>query len=471
MRPVIEKGSSNGIIPAPVFFAPGAGSFSLAGATVSGELSAYTAGLLDLPVTDVGSIHLELGVSPAKGGYYLTVTQAGIRIEADATAGLFAGVQTLRQLASDGEVPVVRIEDHPRFEYRGAMLDVTRHFFSVADVKRYIDGIALLKLNFLHLQLTDDQGWRIEITSWPELTRTSATTQVGGNGGGFYSQQDYREIVEHAASRFVTIVPEIDMPGHTNAAIVAYPALGDVPAEPYEGIEVGFSSLAIRKEGTYAFVDDVIREVAALTPGPYLHIGGDESLATTEEDFLAFVERSSAIAAFYGKTPIGWHELGQSRRLPPGTIGQYWGFTTAQEGAADLARSFVEQGGQIIMSPADVAYLDIKYDEDSPHGLDWANGPTSVRQAYEWDPASIVPGIGDEHVLGVEAPIWTETMSTIDQVEFMSFPRLAAIAEIAWSPRAGRTWNDFEQRLAWLGRVWDAAGTRFYRAPGIPWHD
>lgn len=404
-------------------------------------------------------------------GYTLEIDAAGIRIAAADEAGAFYARQTLLQLVVDGRVPFATIEDHPRFAYRGAMLDVARHFFTVAEVERYIDDIALLKINHLHLHLTDDQGWRIEIESWPELTRAGATTQVGGGGGGFYTQDEYRRIVEHAASRFVTIVPEIDMPGHTNAAIVAYPELGDAPAEPYEGIEVGFSSLAIRSERTYGFVDDVVREVAALTPGPYLHLGGDESLATTDDDFLFFVARATAIAANHGKTLIGWHEMGRSTDLPTGTIGQYWSFTTPQPGAAEHTLSFVEQGGSVIMSPADVAYLDMKYDEHSRLGLVWAEGPTSAPDAYGWGPAAIVPGVGEEQLLGVEAPLWSETLATIDDVEEMAFPRLAAIAEIAWSPRAERDWAEFAPRLAAFGRVLDAAGISYTRVPEVDWRD
>lgn len=408
------------------------------------------------------------GELPAEG-YVLEIDDDGVHIEAADDVGRFYASQTLRQLTATGAAPHVRIVDYPRFTYRGAMLDVARHFFSVADVKRYIDAIALLKINHLHLHLTDDQGWRIHLDSWPELTGVGASTQVGGGGGGFYTKSEYREIVEFAASRFVTVVPEIDMPGHTNAAISAYPELGEAPVEPYEGIEVGFSSLAIGRESTYTFIEDLVREIAELTPGPYLHLGGDESLSTSDEDFLHFIARATALGAASGKTIVGWHEMGRSRQLPPGTIGQYWSFTTPQEGAAEHTRSFVDQGGRVIMSPADVAYLDMSYESDAALGLVWANGPTSLEQAYNWDPAAIIPGLGDEQILGVEAPLWTETLDTMDQVEEMAFPRMAAIAEIAWSPRAeaGRessgvteSFADFVSRLRSLTALWDAAGIR-----------
>ncbi|MDP3209387.1 MAG: family 20 glycosylhydrolase [Rhodoglobus sp.] len=463
------------VVPRPVQVDLSHGSFPVADGSVTGPLAAYAAEVLGMRVVESGAtVNLVLGETPTPGGHTIEIVPTGIRVEADATAGLFAAIQTLRQLATrtPGALPCLRIEDHPRFAYRGAMLDVARHFFSVADVKRYIDDIALLKLNYLHLHLTDDQGWRLEILSRPDLTRRGATTQVGGaNGrtGLFYSQDDYREIVAYAVSRFVTIVPEIDIPGHTNAAIVAYPELGETATEPYEGIEVGFSSLAIASEETYAFVEDVLREVAALTPGPYLHLGGDESLATSDTDFLLFIARVTSIAAKFGKTLIGWHEMGRSPDLPAGTVGQYWSFTTPQEGAAEHTLSFVQQGGAVILSPADVAYLDIKYDADAELGLLWANGPTSLEESYRWEPTEIIPGLHESEILGIEAPIWTETITTLDQLQFMAFPRLAAVAELAWSPRGDRSFDEFAPRLSALARLWDATGTNYFRAPGVDW--
>ncbi|MEQ1736686.1 MAG: family 20 glycosylhydrolase, partial [Rhodoglobus sp.] len=395
------------VVPRPVQVGLSHGSFPTADATVSGPLADYAAEVLGLGVVATGAtVELVLGEVSTPGGHTIEITTTGVRIAADAPAGLFAALQTLRQLAAcapTGSLPCCTIEDHPRFAYRGAMLDVARHFFSVADVKRYIDDLALLKINYLHLHLTDDQGWRLEVLSRPELTRLGATTQVGGAGGRgglFYTQDEYREIVSHAASRFVTIVPEIDMPGHTNAAIVAYPQLGETPTDPYEGIEVGFSSRAIGSDETYAFVEDVLREVAALTPGPYLHLGGDESLATSDEDFLAFIARATAIAARHGKTLIGWHEMGRSRELPTGTVGQYWSYTRPQENAAEHTMSFVEQGGAVILSPADVAYLDIKYAADDELGLVWADGPTTLQQSYDWEPTAIIPGVDENNILG-----------------------------------------------------------------------
>jgi hexosaminidase len=220
-----------------------------------------------------------------------------------------------------------------------------------------------------------------------------------------------------------------------------------------------------------------VREVAALTPGPYLHIGGDESLSTPEADFQAFVRRAAAIVADAGKVPVGWHEMGRAAGLPEGTVGQYWSFRTPRDDAAEETLAFVRGGGAVIMSPADVAYLDIVYEAGDAIGQDWADGPTTLRTAYEWDPARIVPGLGDAHILGVEAPLWTETVATIEEVERMTFPRLAAVAEIGWSAApedtagvaSARDFDAFAARVARLGEHWDALGTAYRRVAEVPW--
>jgi hexosaminidase len=429
-----------------------------------------------------GGISLGLSGHPRLGqeGYTLEVSRDGVRLEARTAAGLFRGTQTLRQLLpakiesatvqpGPWTVPGVRIADRPRFGWRGTMLDVSRHFFSVAEVKRYIDLAALYKVNTLHLHLADDQGWRIVIDSWPRLATVGGSTEVGGGPGGFYTKADYTEIVEYAAARHITVVPEIDMPGHTNAALASYAELNcDGVAPPlYTGTEVGFSSLCVDKEITYRFIDDVIRELAALTPGPYIHIGGDEAHSTEHDDYVKFIERVRDIVASHGKTMMGWKEIAAAS-IAPGSVAQFWGSTTPSDTDIEQARSAVAQGAKIVMSPCDKAYLDMKYTPSSPFGLSWC-GLVEAQDSYTWDPAAVVDGIGDADIRGVEAPLWSETIDDIGDAEFMAYPRLAGIAEIGWSPAAGRSWDDYRLRLAAQGPRWEALSVNFYRSPQVPW--
>jgi hexosaminidase len=437
-----------------------------------------------LPVRVGGGRGITLGLSDVRGAgredYTLAVSRDEVRLRAGTAEGLFRATQTLRQLlpakvesptARPGPwvVPGVRIADRPRFGWRGAMLDVSRHFFSVAEVKRYIDLAALYKINRLHLHLADDQGWRIMIDSWPRLATFGGSTEVGGGPGGFYTKADYTEIVRYAAAHHITVVPEIDMPGHTNAALASYAELNcDGVAPPlYTGTDVGFSSLCVAKEITYRFIDDVVRELAALTPGPYIHIGGDEAHSTPHEDYVTFIERVRDIVARHGKTMAGWKEIAGAS-IAPGSVAQFWGST--QPGPADIeqARSAVAQGATVLMSPCDKTYLDMKYTPSTPFGLSWC-AIVEAQDSYSWDPAQIVAGVGDDVISGVEAPLWSETIDDVGDAEFMAYPRLAGIAEIGWSPAAGRTWEDYRLRLAAQGPRWDVLGVNFYRSPQVPW--
>jgi hexosaminidase len=314
----------------------------------------------------------------------------------------------------------------------------------------------------LHLHLSDDQGWRIEIKSWPNLTAHGGSTEVGGGEGGFFTQEQYSDIVKYAQARHITIVPEIDMPGHTNAALASYAELNcDGKArELYTGINVGFSSLCVRKDITYKFVDDVIRELAALTPGPYIHIGGDESHSTKTEDYLFFMEKAQEIVSKYGKNVLGWDEIATTK-LADGSVAQYWA-------KAANAQKAVEQGAKVLFSPAIKTYLDMQYDSTTKLGLHWA-AYIEVDDAYDWDPATMVEGVGRENILGVEAPLWTETVTNIDELEYMVFPRLTGIAEIGWSPALKRDWIDYRERLARHGERLAAMGVDFYRSDLVPW--
>jgi len=414
-----------------------------------------------------GELHLALNGDETLGeeGYELSITPDFIQLRANCAAGLFYGVQTLRQLLPTGHsesirLPAASIRDMPRFDWRGAMLDVARHFFSVDDVKRYIDLISHYKMNRLHLHLSDDQGWRIEIHSWPRLTEIGGSTQVGGEKGGFYTQEQYKEIVAYARSRYVTIVPEIDTPGHTNAALASYAELNNSEEAPvlYEGTQVGFSTLWIKSEITYTFLNDVIGELATLTPTPYIHIGGDEARSTPEEDYKYFIKRVQEIVASHGKIAVGWSEIGEAELLPD-TIAQIWipaGYENARR-----------QGAKMILSPASKIYLDMKYDTSSPLGLDWA-GLVSVKDAYDWEPGSFMEGLEESDILGLEAPLWTETILTIKDIEYMAFPRLPGVAELAWSTK-DRSWEEYRQRLAAHGKHMQALEINYFRSPDVDW--
>ncbi|WP_431047769.1 beta-N-acetylhexosaminidase [Streptomyces sp. P1-3] len=487
------------VVPAPATVAPGGTPYTLAKSTairVPGNAAAravgdYLAGVLrpstgyPLPVTTAAGasgIRLRLATTGREveglgaEGYHLAADADAVTISARRPAGLFYGVQTLRQLLPAGverrtvqsgpwRVPGGTITDAPRFAYRGAMLDVSRHFFTVPQVKRYIDQLALYKINKLHLHLSDDQGWRIALDSWPRLATYGGSTQVGGGRGGYYSKDDYREIVRYAQSRYLTVVPEIDMPGHTNAALASYARLNcDGVAPPlYTGTNVGFSSLCVDKDVTYDFVDDVVRELAALTPGPYLHIGGDEAHSTSPQDYAAFMDRVQPVVAKYGKTVIGWHQL-TGARPAEGAVAQYWGL----KGDEPEVVAAAEAGTKMILSPGNRAYLDMKYTKDTPLGLEWA-GHVEVRQSYDWNPGAYLKGAPSSAILGVEAPLWSETVSTSDHIEYMAFPRVAGIAELGWSPAATHDWDAYRMRLAAQGPRWEARGIDFYRSPQVRW--
>jgi hexosaminidase len=428
----------------------------------------------DGPYTKGNIYFTTVGGDPALGdeGYTLTVTNESVIATAYHPAGLFWCVQTIRQLlpaaiesstiqAGPWTMPAVNMRDVPRFPWRGAMLDVARHFFSMKDVKRFIDLMAYYKLNRFHFHLTDDQGWRLMINTWPNLTLVGGSTQVGGGTGGYYTQADYSDIVAYAQKRYITLVPEVDIPGHTNAALASYPVLNCNGVTPplYTDIGVGFSSLCVNKDTTYTFVENVVKEICAITPGAYFHIGGDEALKMTDTDYVRFIDRVKTIVQSTHKQIIGWGEISQAHLLPT-TIVQHWKGSVVQKA--------VQQGLKVIMSPASKLYLDMKYNTSTVLGQNWA-GYVEVKDAYNWDPADVVTGVSEENVLGVEAPLWTETIQTMADIEYMTYPRLAGIAEIGWSQRARRNWTDYQDRLADHGIRLTFMGVNYYKSPQILW--
>lgn len=489
--------SKENLIPKPVSVISAGGSFELTAQTgifVSGEseeliqIGKFLAAKLDpstgfalevkstSEVPASGNIYLTLSESDSNlgdEGYELNITKELITITAMKPAGLFYGIQTIRQLlpatveltsAQKGpwKISTGIIRDYPDYGYRGVMLDVARHFYTADEVKTLMDQMAAYKLNVMHLHLSDDQGWRIEIKSWPNLTAHGGTTEVGGGEGGFYTQEQYSDLVKYAQERYITIVPEIDMPGHTNAALASYPELncsGKAP-ELYTGRDVGFSTLCTSKEITYKFVDDVVRELAAITPGEYLHIGGDESHSTALEDYIPFMNRVQDIVIANGKKVLGWDEIALST-LKPNTIAQYWA-------KAENATKAVAQNAKVLMSPAEYAYLDMQYDSTSIYGLHWA-AYIEVDKGYNWDPANLVPEIKKENIIGIEAPLWSETVSNLQEANYLIYPRLLGYAEIGWTPTELRNWDDYKVRLANHGERMKAMNISFFPSKVVDW--
>jgi len=253
------------------------------------------------------------------------------------------------------------------------------------------------------------------------------------------------------------------VPGHTNAALASYPELAcdGVAPELYTGTRIGFSSLCTTKDITYTFMEDVIAELAALTPGPYLHIGGDEAQSTNLVDYIYFFQRVQPIVEKFGKQVVGWEEIAQAKLLP-GAIAQHWNL---EKGFAAQA---LVQGAKLIMSPADKAYLDMKYQASTSLGQDWG-GYINLETGYSWDPTAQVDGLTEKNILGVEAPLWSETLNTMDDLEYMAFPRLLGIAEIGWTPQAKREWSEYKNRLAAHGPHLEILDVHFYQSPEVPW--
>ena len=409
-----------------------------------------------------------------EGGYTLEVSVRGIEVAARDDAGLFYGVVTLYQLltpdAGQGavQVPALAIEDWSRFAWRGLMLDSARHFQSVAEVERLIDQMAQHKLDVLHWHLTDDQGWRIEIKRYPQLTHVGAwrtPPDAGQDGepkryGGFYTQDQIRQVVAYAAARHITIVPELDMPGHAQAAVASYPRIGVTGQRPPVSADSGVNPWLYNvDEDTFTFIDNVLDEVMALFPSQYIHVGGDEAikdqwqasptvqakmreLGITSEDALQgwFIGRIGRYLEQHGRKLIGWDEILEGDNLPAGATVMSWRGTDGAIKAALL-------GHDVVMSPSPDLYFD-HVQADLPGEYASRFGVESLEDVYG---LQVVPGVLNaaqaKHVLGVQANAWTEHMPTMAHVEHQVFPRLDALSEVAWSPVARHDWPGFLARL------------------------
>jgi hexosaminidase len=476
-----------------------------------------------LPVTagtpGAGAIALALGPQykipgDAGGeGYRLTVAPSGVTLDAATAHGLYNGVQTLRQLlpaaiASPAKasgpwtIPATRITDYPRYAYRGFMMDIARHYETPQAVERLIDQAAAYKINVFHLHLSDDQGFRIAINGFPNLTAIGGQGSVGTGGrtmdpGGYWTQAQYKAVVADAAAHFMTLIPEVDSPGHNNAIIMseygdtANPLLNGHPQDIDCGVsnppqwdytgDVGISALCPGSQNTWTILSAIVHQIDALTPGAYHDLGGDEVPSTilSQPQYASLVNEESGIIGAEGKTVMGWADIaGTGTSLPAGSIAEYWNPAAGSADGTQTGTEAVAKNMKVVMAPASHAYLDQRYTATVPPdlGQTWAcaNG-CDVDQFYNWDPASYVNGVTDKNVIGVEGALWTETLTNISQADEMIFPRLPALAEIAWSPKAARTsvsspaYTDFITRLAAQGPRWKAAGVNFYPTPEVPW--
>jgi len=515
--------NNTAIIPEPVSLVRGKGTFvidnhtSLIISSGSPELAALgnranewinTLAGIPLPVKTkpTASEHsIRLLLNPAlknpgnDEGYELSITEHEVKLQARKTAGIFYGLQTMRQLLSLSDeankqqrsLPVVEIVDYPRLKWRGLMLDVSRHFFSKDFVKKYIDDMARYKFNVFHWHLTDDQGWRIEIKSLPRLTEVGAW-RVPRTGqwwsydppqknekatyGGYYTQQDIKEVIAYAAERHITIVPEIDVPGHSLAAIAAYPYLSATgyiyavnPGSKFYNIDD--NTLNPADDRVYTFLDKVFTEVAALFPGDYIHIGGDEATkyfwqqSAVVQDFMKqqgiktehelqsyFIKRVEKILKKKNKKLIGWNEILEGGLAPEATVMSWQGM----QGGIDAAK----QGHQVIFTPSSNTYLDL-YQGDpqlEPDTYDMLR----LQTAYQWNP--VPPGIDSTLVLGGQGNLWSEAVPTGRHAEYMTWPRSLALSEVFWSPPAKQNWASFQKKLEPQFKVLDAAQINYSTA-------
>ncbi len=410
------------------------------------------------------TVHLRLP-SGAMGwqkreAYRIEVRQGRSTIWAFGPDGVRHARRTLAQLRRVGTVPDMTIIDRPEFPWRGLSVDIVRHFFGPQELVRILDLMADLGFNRLHLHLSDDQGWRIEVPAFPELVEKSSGSCVGGGEGGYLSLDDMAYVTKEAAVRGIVVVPEVDVPGHTTAALHALPELNSDGVVPdlHEGIEVGISTLSTKAPLTAPFLDAVINTLYKFS-SEGIHVGGDECLLTPPEEFAALVKMAVDRVHARGRCAIAWQEA--AAQLAEGDLLQIWD----ERQNMDEVHRASRRGVGVIASPASKIYLDMKYDESERLGLVWA-GTTTLRQSYEWNARGFVEGVLPEAVVGVEACVFTETIETIDELIYMLMPRLAAVAEVAWTGSGVDGWDSFARRIAVRAHNWDFP---WYRAPEVEW--
>lgn len=424
-------------------------------------------------------------------GYILSISHHQIIISGKTAKGVFYGIQSLSQIiplknnATDILIPSAIIKDNPRFTYRGMHLDVARHFFPVSFIKKYIDILAMHKMNTFHWHLTEDQGWRIEIKKYPKLTSIGSNRKetIIGHGNtwnkgvakydgkpheGFYTQKDVKEIVAYANDRHITIIPEIELPGHSLAAISAYPELGNT-GEQYEvGTRWGvFSEIYAPTEKTFKFLEDVLTEVIALFPSKLIHIGGDEApkkqwkeseyaqklikkegLKDEHELQSYFIKRIEKFLNSKGRNIIGWDEILEGGLAPNATVMSWRG----EKGGIHAAK----MNHHVIMTPTQFCYFDFYQTKDRENEPLAIGGNTTVENVYSYEPTPKELTFEEsKYILGAQGNVWSEYMSTSKQVEYMVLPRITALSEVVWSEKKHKNWNDFKNRLQQIYKIYD----------------
>lgn len=461
--------------------------------------------VIDTAANGKGNITLKLdNTIDNTEGYELSVKYDAIVISGKTATGVFYGIQSLRQLlpaeieADDNNIveltiPAVEISDSPRYVYRGMHLDVGRHFFPVASVKKYIDLISMHKMNTFHWHLTEDQGWRIEIKKYPRLTEVGGFrkgTAIGLAGtvnapytyddvpyGGFYTQEEIKEVVAYATARHITVIPEIELPGHSLAALAAYPQFGNTKG-PYEvGKRWGiFTEIYAPTEETFKFLEDILTEVMALFPSKYIHIGGDEALKNEwEESAFAqevikreglkdehelqsyFIGRIEKFLNANGRNIIGWDEILEGGLAPNATVMSWRGI--------DGGIAAAKQHHTVIMTPGTYCYFDyyqVGEEERKNEPVTGSEKHVSVEKVYSYEPTpSELTAEEGKYILGAQGNVWTEYMPTWDRVEYQVLPRMTALSEVVWSSKESRDWEDFHKRLQYIVKRYDALGYNY----------
>lgn len=446
-------------------------------------------------------------------GYQLTVSDNGIRIAGSTDAGVFYGIQTLRKsipATAQGmnvELPAATINDYPRFAYRGMMLDVSRHFFPVDSVKTYLDILALHNQNTFHWHLSDDQGWRIEIKKYPELAEIGGQLPNNGRKRGYYTQEEFKDLVNYANERFITIIPEVDIPGHTAAVFAAYPDFKNAVKFKTKVNIPGqaFNALDVDDPKAMQFTEDVIAELAALAPGNYIHIGGDEAIGLPHDKFVRFINKTREIVLKNGKKMVGWQETARAD-ISEGDVIQHWIYLKQKSENSSkkkdnipaeykeimaLFAEFMKEApkdpglgiskkAKVILSPSGYVYLDHKYLEPSADSTQNAEQERlgmaayekqTIQEMYDWDPMTFNPTVENpqKDVAGIEAAIWCETITNFRDLQFLLMPRLAGVAEKGWSKVENTHWDEYKVRLGAQAPLWEKADWNYFKSSLVDW--